>query len=155
MSIGIAGQKIITGGLGINYKACEGIITTHFSLYCVDVIVPPIKPPPSGGGGGPYPGDAWNKFDSAWDLFKPVETDHYNPDKVYKVKRKIVLRVKIGNHEVEKIFMVPIQRSHVIVKVLRFADVTISRMTVAFSGIKRVWNKIGISITNIKKKKDK
>ncbi len=153
MSIGIAGQKIITGGLGVNYNACEGIITTHFSLYCQDVVVPPE--PPKGGGGGPYPRDAWNKFDSAWDLYKPVENDNYNPDKIYKVKRQIILRIKMGDFKVEKIFLVPIQRSKVIVKVLRFADVTISRITVAFGGIKRRWNRISVGITNIKKKRDK
>jgi len=153
VSIGIAGQKIITGGLGVNYSACDGIITTHFSLYCKEIVIPPK--PPTGGGGGPYPGDAWNKFDSAWDIYNPLEKDGYNPDRIYKVKREIVLRIKIGDHEVEKVFLVPIQRSEVLVKVLRFADVTISRMTVAFGSIKRVWQKIGVNMTNIKKKKDK
>ncbi len=154
MSIGIAGQKIITQGMGVNHAACDGLITTHFSLYCVDIIIPPIQPR-RGGGGGPYPRDAWNKFDSAWDLYKPVDQDDYNPDKIYKVKRPIILRIKFGEHKVEKTFMVPIQRSEVIVKVLRFADVTISRITVAFGGIRRIWHKIGVDIKNIRKKRDK
>jgi len=148
MSIGLAGQKIITHGLGINHKACDGIITTHFSLYCQDVEVPP-----TGGGGGPYPGKAWNKFDNAWDIFKPVDKDHYDPDKIYKVKKQVILKMRMGDVEIEKIFLVPINRTKIVVKVLSIVERGYKKVAVAVGGVKRVYHRIGVSITNFKKKK--
>lgn len=148
---GLVTTKIITGGLGVNHKACDGIITTHFSLYCRE-ITPPV-PPPVGGGGGPYPGHAWNKFDSAWDVFQPVDKDYYDPDKVYKTKKEIVLKMKFGEKTLERIYLVPIKRANIIIKVLNVINATTKQYKFAVSSAKRVLRGIRINITNFRKKK--
>jgi len=145
---GGASARIITGGLG--FAACDGIITTYFSLYCRDV-TPPI-PPPGGGGGGPYPGDAWNKFDRAEDIFQPVDKDIYDPGKIYKTKKEVIIRVEFGNFHTEKIFLVPIQRANVIVKVIHLFNATRSRINVGVSKIRRVLHSIKVSVTNLRRK---
>jgi len=151
MSIGIGGQKIITKGMGVGYKACDALITTHFSLYCRDVVVPPVKPP--AGGGGPYPGKAWNKFDSAWDVFKPVDKDHYDPSKVFKTKKEIVLKMKFGEKNLERIYLVPINRAKIIIKVINVINASAKHYKFAVSSAKRVLHGIKINITNFRKKK--
>ena len=146
MSIGIGGQKIITGGLGINQRACDGIITTHFSLYCKEVTPPPAA------GGGPYPGRAWNKFDSAWDVFQPVK-DHYDPAKVFKAKKEVVLKMRFGDKTLERTYLIPIKRAEILIKVLNIVNVSMKYYKFAVTGVKRVMRGIRINITNFRKKK--
>ena len=149
MSIGIGGQKIITKGLGVGYKACDALITTHFSLYCRDV----EPPTPPVGGGGPYPGNAWNKFDSAWDVFQPVDKDYYDPDKVFKTKKEIVLKMKFGEKTLERTYLVPIQRAKMIVKVINVINASAKHYKFAVSAARRVLRGISVNITNFRKKK--
>lgn len=76
-----ATTAIITKGLTCGEGPLEpcktGIITSFFSLYCSE----DITPPPSGGpaGGGPYPKDAWNKFNPGdiKNFYQPVKQDYY------------------------------------------------------------------------------
>lgn len=147
MAIGLAGKKIITQGLGVNYKACEGLITTQFSLYCVKIIVGG-----HGGGGGPYPGKAWNKFDNAMDIFQPVDKDIYDPEKVYREKKEITIRVEFGNFHMEKIYLIPINRANVIVKVLDLLNVTKSRIIVSINNMRLILHNIKISISGLRRK---
>lgn len=147
MAIGLAGKKIITQGLGVNYKACQGIITTHFSLYCV-----PIEQPPAGGGGGPYPGDAWNKFDTAQDIFQPVDTDRYDPEKTFKIKQRVVIRIDFKNFHTEKIYLVPIERARIIIKVANMFNVTRDMINVSVKKVTRVLHNIKIAVFNLRRK---
>jgi len=146
---GIVTTKIITGGLGIGFKACEGLITTHFSLYCRP-ITPPV--PPTGGGGGPYPGPAWNKVDNIQNFYQPVK-DIYDPDAMYKTKKQVILKIDIGNIHVEKIYLVPIQRADTLVTVLNVLNVTRARINVGISRLRKVLHNIKVSIYNLKRKK--
>jgi len=146
MTIGLAGKKIITHGLGVNYKACQGIITTHFSLYCV-----PVQPPPAGGG-GPYPGAAWNKFDSAQDIFQPVDQDRYDPEKLYKIKQRVVIRVDFKNFHTEKIYLVPIERARIIIKVCNMFNVTRAMINVSVKKVQRVLHNIKVTVFNLRRK---
>lgn len=146
MAIGIAGKKIITHGLGVNYKACQGIITTHFSLYCV-----PVQPP-TGGGGGPYPGAAWNKFDNAQDIFQPVDQDRYNPEKLYKIKQRVVIRIDFKNFHTEKIYLVPMERARIIIKVANIFNVTRDMINISVKKVRRVLHNIKVTIFNLRRK---
>ncbi len=150
MSIGIAGQKIITGGLGVNHRACDGIITTHFSLYCKDIIIPPERPPT--GGGGPYPGRAWNKFDSAWDIFKPVN-DNYDPAKAYKQKKVVEFKMKFNGKTIERTYLIPLNRANMVVKVIHIMNASAKHYKLAVSSVHRVLRGIGVNITNFRKRK--
>ncbi len=146
MAIGLAGKKIITHGLGVNYKACQGIITTHFSLYCV-----PVQPP-VGGGGGPYPGTAWNKFDSAQDIFQPVDQDRYDPERLYKIKQRVVVRIDFKNFHIEKIYLVPIERARIIIKVCNMFNVTRAMINVSVKKVQRVLHNIKVTVFNLRRK---
>lgn len=148
MAIGLAGKKIITHGLGVNYKACQGIITTHFSLYCV-----PIEQPPTGGG-GPYPagGGAWNQFDSAKDIFQPVDQDRYDPEKTFKIKQRVVIRIDFKNFHTEKIYLVPIERARIIIKVANMFNVTRAMINISVKKVRRVLHNIKIAVFNLRRK---
>lgn len=151
MAIGIAGQRIITMGLGIGVPACEGIITTHFSLLCRD-ITPPVVPP-TGGGGGPYPGDAWNKFDSAEDIFQPVDKDIYDIEDTYRVKQEVVIRVEFKNFHMEKTYLIPKHRAHIVIKAINIMNTTKSRISAGVKNLRRVLHNIKVSVTGIRRKK--
>jgi hypothetical protein len=146
---GLVTTRIITGGLGVNVKACEGLITTHFSLYCL----PLERPPQHFDRGGPYPGKAWNKVDAISNFWKPVEQDLYDPNRVYKTKKQVVIRVDLGNIHVEKIYVVPIQRADSLVAVLNVLNVTRAKMSAGIKNLHRVLHKIKVSIYNLKRKK--
>ncbi len=146
MAIGIGGQKIITKGLC--GPACQGLITTHFSLYCTGVVSPPSF------GGGPYPEKmgASNQFDRAQDIFQPVNKDIYDPDRVYKVKKQVVIKVELGNFHMEKIYVVPIERANGIVKVLNLLNTTKDKITINVKKMRRVLHRIKMSVYNLRRK---
>lgn len=146
----IVTKKIITGGLGIGFKACEGLITTHFSLYCQDVPRPDVH---FDMGGGPYPGAGWNKIDDIQNFFQPVEKDIYDPNRIYKTKKQVILRIDLGNIHVEKIYLVPIQRADFIVKVLNIVNVTRAKISITIKKMRRVLHNIKVRIYNLNKKK--
>ncbi len=153
MAIGIAGQRIITMGMGVNVKACEGLITTHFSLLCRDIDIPPVEPPVHGGGGGPYPGDAWNKFDRAEDIFQPVDKDIYDVEDTYRVKKEVVIRVEFNNFHMEKTFLIPKERAHIAIKAIRIMNTTKARISAGVKNLRRVLHNIKVSVTGIRRKK--
>ena len=140
-----AASKIITHGLGPGNKACEGLITTHFSLYCIEITIKP------GGGGGPYPGSAWNKIDNINDFYTPVP-DHYDPNNTYKVKKQVIITVKLGNINVEKIYLVPINRTKIIINVLNLLNITKERINISVKNIKKILHNISVSISNIRRR---
>jgi len=146
---GGAAARIITKGLG--FAACDGLITTHFSLYCREPTIPPR--PPGGGGGGPYPGEAWNKFDRAEDIFKPVDKDVFDPNKIYKDKKEVVIRVEFGDYHNEKTYLIPIQRAKVLIKAINIINHTRERISINVGKMKKVLHNIKISITNLRRKK--
>lgn len=145
---GLATTRIITGGLGVNVKACEGLITTHFSLYCRPVVRAPVV----SGGGGPYPGAAWNKVDDISNFFQPVQ-DVYDPTKIYKTKKQVVIKVDFGTFHMEKIYLVPVQRADALVKVLNVINATRLQININVKKMRRILHNIKISIRNLKRKK--
>ena len=140
---------IITKGLHCG-PACQGIITTRFSLYCKQVI---IKPP---GGGGPYPGPAWNKIDDITQFYKKYEQPVLVPqDQEAELLRKhtiVTLSINIGSIHVEKTYKVADKRRNVVVKIFNLLDVTQSRFSSTISGLKRIATRAKAFITNLKLK---
>lgn len=148
MSIGIAGQRIITQGLGINHDACsDGIITTHFSLYCREIVS-------KGGGGGPYPAGkgAWNQFDRAQDIFQPVDQNVYDPDKFYRERKEVIIRIEFGKFHMEKIYLIPIERANIVIKAINLLNVTKEKISVSINKIHRILHNIKVSINNLRRK---
>lgn len=160
--------SIITNGLTCNPAgtACKnGIITTFFSLYCVDAPIPPEpkpQPPPVSGGGGAYPRDAWNKFNPGdiQKFFKPLnpEQQHYiiprDQEARYFQRRKIIkLEINFGEKRIEKEYSVPEKRARVTVKVLDIANATLQSMTATVNNIKRITSNAVVYVKNIRLKK--
>jgi hypothetical protein len=147
---GLTSTKIITGGLGVNVKACEGLITTHFSLYCPPVVVPPPKI--KGGGGGPYPGDAWNKVNDISNFYQPVQDYVRDPSQIQKPQKQVVLKINIGKINIERYYMVPVERADMLVKVLNLANKSRKIFNVKVNNLRRFLHNIQISIRNLRKK---
>jgi len=147
MSIGVGGQRIITKGLCGG--ACEGLITTHFSLYCLGVVVQPT------GGGGPYPENmgAQNQVNNIQDFFKPVAEDFYDPTRFPRYKKEVIIRVELGNFHMEKIYMVPIEKADTIVTILNFANISKSRVKIGVSTIRKKLHNMRILIKNLTRKR--
>jgi len=142
---------IITKGLHCG-PACQGIITTRFSLYCKEVVVTP----PPGGGGGPYPGPAWNKIDNIQQFYQPYEQPYILPrDREAELLRKhtiVTLTIDIGNIHVEKTYRVADKRRGAVVKIFNLLDVTQSRLSASITGLKRIATRAKAFITNLKLK---
>lgn len=140
--------------MGVGVPACEGIITTHFSLLCREVIIPPVQPP-KGGGGGPYPAGqgAWNQVDNIQDFYKPASKDIYDVENTYKVKKEVVIRVEFKNFHMEKTYLVPIHRAKVIIKAIGLANRTKERIKININKIKSVLHNIKVSVSNLRRNK--
>jgi len=145
---------IITKGLHCG-PACQGIITGKFSLYCTTV---PVIPPQTGGGGGGgyYPGPAWNKFDSAQDIYQPVDQDVIIPWEQYpdpfNKKLIVTLTIDIGGIHVEKIYTITERRKQAVVKIFNMLNATQSRMSVTIAKLKRVATNAKAFINKLKLK---
>lgn len=150
-----ATTAIITGGLDCS-PACIGLITTHFSLYCTEE--PPRK---LDSGGGPYPADrgAWNQIQDIDNFYKPVpDQDPFIVPRdqeadYFRRKQQVVIKFKIADIEVEKIYMVPEQRKKGIVTVFNLINVTQQRMSAAVKNLKKITTRALVVIKNLRMKK--
>ena len=145
---------IITKGLHCG-PACRGLITTNFSLFCEIG----ITNSGGGGGGGPYPGPAWNRFDSAQEIYTPVDTGEEqlliprNQEADFLRRHTIVtLKLDIGDIHLEKIYKVADKRRGAVIKIFNMLDVTQSRITASITGLKRIAVRAKAFITNVKLK---
>lgn len=156
----IATTAIITGGLTGGHSPVDpcksGLITSPFSLYCR--LLPKPVPPP-GSGGGPYPGNAWNKFNPGQiqDFYKPVDpTQQYyivprDQEANYFRRHKIVtMRIQLGDIVVEKEYAVPEKRARAVVKTLNLINATVANIKLTVSGIKRITSEAIVKIKNLR-----
>ena len=134
---------------GLTGSANQFLIA-HYQLGYVTVDVEEVAP--AGGGGGYYPGPAWNKIDNIQNFFQPVQ-DFYDPTKTFKTKKRVTIKVDIGDIHVEKIYLVPMQRADTIVSVLNVLDITKEKINVSVKNLRRVLHNITVSIHNLKRKK--
>lgn len=159
---------IITKGLSCGgggspaTTACErGIITSYFSLVCTGVTPPEPPPPPpeqiGDAGGGPYPGPAWNKFDSAQGIYTPIKDTppFYVPlDKeadYLRSYKNIILRIKLGDNEIEKIYRVPETRAKVVMNVIDVVNSTKERINIVVSGLKNIVTRAIVTVRNLRR----
>lgn len=144
-----ATKAIITKGLHCG-PACQGLITTRFSLYCVE------PTPPPGGGGGPYPGPAWNKVCDIQNFYQPVEQPFIIPRdqeaELFRPGTIVTLRIDIGDIHVEKIYKVAPKRANTVVKIFNVLDVTQKRLNATITGLKRIAVRAKAFITNLRLK---
>lgn len=145
MALGEAGKKIITKGYGVNQKACEGIITTHFSLFCIKIAVIP----PTGGGGAGYPYPAHNKFPSTFDIYKPVENLYYKPVDRYKDHYVLLLKIKIKQRTIEKYILLPKNKEKYAIKVINISNKIYDEIYVKH--IRNNIKKLKMKLLNIKR----
>lgn len=137
--------RIITKGIAC-VPACDGLITTYFSLYCTDL--PPI---PSIGHGGsiPLPPGAIKDF------YKVVDEPYLVPrDLEWQLldKGKVVeLTLKLGEKIIEKTYKVPEEHAAMIVNVLSLSNTTKERMKVSIQKVTSLASKAAVRIFNLKK----
>lgn len=157
----LATTAIITKGLTCGHGPLDpckhGLITTPFSLYCTGIIPPP-KP---SGGGGPYPYDAWNKFNSGdiKNFYKPVSIDDYyiiprdQEERYFRRYKLIKITLKIGDFISEKEYSVPDNRAKAVFKVFNFINATKDRIDIVVNNIKRLTTEAVVKIKNLRMKK--
>jgi hypothetical protein len=152
MSVGnFTTTAIITKGLTCSSgSTCRnGIITTFFSLY--------YKQPSTGGGG--YPKPAWNKVEPGQlkNFYKPVPEEYYllPRDKeidFFSKKKIVVMKINIGNINIEKEYSISETKSRKLIKVLNILNSTISNIEIGISNIKRFFIDVSIKIKNLNNK---
>lgn len=158
----LATTAIITDGLTCGHGPLDpcksGLITGVFDLYCSGV----IPPTPISGGGGPYPRDAWNKFNPGdiQNFYQPVpEQQQYyvvprEKEAEYFRRHKIItMKIKLGDKTVEKEYSVPEDRARNIIKAASVVNTTISNITITATNIKRYVVDAVVTIKNLKLKK--
>lgn len=147
---------IITKGLHCG-PACQGIITSRFSLVCKDIPTPPVNR--NNTGGGPYPANqgAWNQSNNIQNFYQPVEQQpFYVPrDKEADYFRKfkaVEIRVKLGEKEVVKEYRIPVNRAKYVISVINLVNSTRDRIKVVASSVQRRLHNITVVIKNLKKR---
>lgn len=159
----IATKTIITNGLAREPATKRMLTAWKFHLYVETDVIPEIPKPPITGG-GPYPGAAWNKTGDIKNFFKPVQDQYKNLEFPYLVpldkegkyletKIKVVLRAKIGESEIEKVYAINEKYAPMAVTITNLINVTSDRMRVVVENIHKVAHRAYIRIKNIKLKR--
>ena len=151
--------KIITKGLGCGLPLDSGNITTHFGLFCIQVIVPP-QPPINIGSGGMIPlapGQIAN-------LYKPIHdqvpTFHNQPvfdqppsihipvgqeDNYF--RKNYIVTITIEDQE--RIYKVSPRTGNMVVSVLNFVNSTKEKVKVTINKINI--KRLSVEIANLRK----
>lgn len=146
----LATTNIITKGIS-GGPACRGLITTHFSLWCFEVIIPTGAG--SNGGSRPYmPGEIQNFYKQV-----PNATPQYyvprNQEAKYTVKMvPITIRMKFNGTEIEKLYSVPEKRANIIVNIINLTNTTLNKIKVSINNLKSLRTGLTVKIQNLKKK---
>jgi hypothetical protein len=148
----LATTNIITKGIS-GGPACRGLITTHFSLWAFEIIIPVQTGAGSNGGSRPYmPGEIQN-------FYKTVTTEqpqYYvprNQEAKYTVKMvPITVKMKFNGVEYEKLYSVPEKQATIIANIINLTNSTINKIKVSINNLKS--NRTGLiaKIQNLKKK---
>lgn len=138
-------HRIITKGIGC-VGACDGLITSYFSLYCTDML-----PEVGHGGSVPLPPGAIKEF------YQVVDEPYLIPrDREWELldKGKVVtIDLKIGEKVIEKIYKVPEKRATMAVNVLNTQNTTRERMKVSVSKLLASPTEGTVRIFNLRKTK--
>jgi len=148
--------KGLTGGHAPLDPCKSGLITTPFSLYCTGIVPPPVGP----GGGGPYPRDAWNKFNPGdiKNFYQPVPEEYYiiprdQEERYFRRYRHIKITVKLGTFTTEKEFSVPEKRAKIVMKAFNVLEATKENIDLAITNIRRITSDIVVKVKNLRLKK--
>jgi len=148
VDVGVKGG-LITGGLG--RPGCNGMITmAPFHLACfvrkrkgVSGGVIPLEPGEIQDFYQPIDPETFGKTESEGEFVDP---------KVYG-KQKVLIKVTSEYFKGEKEFLVNEGRAKFIIKVVSFANTTISKMSIRVSNIKQIATRATITIKNMKWKR--
>lgn len=150
--------KGLTGGHGPLDPCKSGLITTAFSLYCTGILPDPIP----GTGGGPYPRDAWNKYNPGdiKNFYQPVpqEQQYYivprdQEERYFRRYKTVRIGIKLGETTVEKEYSVPEQKARAIIKAFNLMEVSKERVDLSITNIKRIVTNAVVAIKNLRLKK--
>lgn len=147
---------LLTGGLGIGIPACAMIMTAN--IFTIGPCMVTITVKGDIGGSRPLaPGEIGSFYQPvAPELqpFKPEVLDKmYTPYQVPVLKDQITIRIKLGDKEIERQYLVRKNRRKIIINVLNLINNTKERMHVTAKNIKTVFHKAVVRITNFKNHK--
>ena len=156
MGIGLAGQAIIMKGLTCGKtRACQGgalITAGPLSIFCLpfDPDLTPIIP--QGGGGRPMqPGEISQLYQPVPEQFYVV--DRRNEADYFRKRIPIKIALQFRGKTNEKEFLVPEERAKAIINVLNSVNKTKDRISVGVTSIKRIYNRIKIVVTKLRRVK--
>lgn len=134
--------------------ACQGgtLLTagSTFTLFCLKAIVSE----PIGGGSRPMqPGEISQ-------LYQPVppELQYYvvprdKEAEYFRSRVPVVITFKFKGKEIVKEYMVPEEKAHIIASVATAINVTKERMSAKLSGLKRVYTRAVVKLTNFRRER--
>lgn len=125
-------------------------ITPWFGLYC-EIVAPPPKPKAGGMGGSKplLPGEIHNLYQVL-----PPQQQYYVVPRDQEARyfaryQTVVVKMKIGDKEIEKNFRVREPRANGIATVISLLNVTKERMSVSLDHIKRVTSHAIVTVKNL------
>jgi hypothetical protein len=143
--------QIITKGLSCS-PACEGLITTHFSLLMTD-----FKEPPANTGGGPYYFDHGSRVDDIQNFWKPVQLEE--PLQRYDVdtrkKKLVTIKITLGERVVEREYIVLAEKANHIIKITNVINATKDKIKAVAKILGIVYTKAKVVVNNILVSKNK
>ena len=134
-------------------RACQGgtLITagSSFTLFCTTTAV---YSEPIGGGSRPMqPGEISQ-------LYQPVppELQYYvvpreQEAEYFRSRVPVTITWKMGDRVIEKEYMVPEEKARILVNVMTAVNVTKERMSANLSGLKRVYTRAVVKLTNFRR----
>jgi hypothetical protein len=141
--------QIITGGISCLPACSGGLITANiFSLAgCFEIVVKPVGPT-----GGSYP----LAPGAIHDLYQPVGEPSYlvRPEdrKLFNDARSVVIRVKLGDFETEKEYLVTPRRANMVVRIINFLNKTEEKFRATASNFTRMSKNV-VRALNFRKKR--
>lgn len=141
----LVNNGLLTKGLGVNLPACFSMITGRFSLF-INISI--LQRHPRGGGGGNKiiinPNTILQGEDQSL-LDHPIFTNEF-----IQLNDLITLKIKFGEREIEKEFIVPKLKMKPIVSVLQFLNITKNKVNIKINNIKEIKNKLFAKISKFK-----
>ena len=147
-------QSILLNGLTCGSTgACEGgtlLTAGPFSLFCEFTPEAPPDIPDSSGGGIPYNAGPINTGDIAR-VDYPAQAEQpilipLDPNAPFIKRAPVTLKLKWGEQEIEKIYMVRMNKLTILIKIIDIANTTKHGISIRLKKIKKINHNISIKL---------
>ena len=144
---------LITKGLGL--PASSGLITMYFHLFATVTITVsggagmggslPLAPGEINNFYQPIVPESFSGIDPSL-INHPIFVDHKD------IKKFVTIKIKFGDREIEKEYMVPIRRANIIIKAITIVNSTNHKVKAVINGLQILKRKIVAKISNFNMK---